>query len=312
MKYERYVVPAELEAAIREDPTDDARWSVLEDWLLEQGDERTEWMQAIKDGKTEHADWMRQVVTTQMLHIDSNKRDPLWLASAGCTWRATYIDGIHFDAPASTRTKLLARLLGYPTAALARTLRISADVPAHLADIFGLLATAACHATLRAVWFSAHWKPAAQQVTLDGNLLAPFALDELRFSDRAIRVTYAPALARLQRLQLVPGSADDLREVFERGGMPALRSLTLSVDTLAHRGWTEFAGLEGIFDGTAAPALEMIDLDARSPELRAEFLERLANSPLAAKLRSLQFRFCEVSRDDLPERHLAALGHLCV
>ena len=296
----------ELEAAIRDDPADDGRWSVLEDWLLEQADERAELVLLQKRGDDHGARRLLWAIGADLL---DNAALAVSVLGAS-TWRAGYLQRLYFEAPPSTRQRQLAHLLSSRAAALMTALQLTISEPAELAALPAMLAASRCKHTLRSLSVSAFWKPAAQQATFDAGALASLALDELRFSDRAIRLAYAPSLARLTRLQIVPGAVADVAELFAIDAFPQLRHLDLYLDILEFRGGDPLPALSRVFEREAAPRLETLNVRGASPELFGNILDRLADSPLGPTLKVLERNHAPVAADLLSGRHLRVLGNL--
>src|SRR5436305_9639107 len=69
-----------LEAMIREDPFDDARWMVLEDWLLEEDDPRAQIVLFEKEGDRTAAAAARDRLLPDLLGTDTLRFSGHWRA----------------------------------------------------------------------------------------------------------------------------------------------------------------------------------------------------------------------------------------
>jgi uncharacterized protein (TIGR02996 family) len=299
---------AALEDAIREDPLDDGNWSVYVDWILEHEDARAPWLRAQSAGDENEIKLFWELKSDLLESSDSYK-DPLAKSLGGSSWRACYIDLLRFHAPANVREALFAVVLAKRAASLARAMEITIDQTSDLTTLPRMLPAAPCARSLRRLLFACYWSPARQHALFDTEVLSALALDELRFTDRAVCVPFAEPLARLRQLAVIPGSVDDLLRLFD-GVHAKLRRLDLDVTILEVRGGDPLEGLGSLIAGDAAPGLEVLNLRA-SAEVFATFLDRLATSPLAKRLRSLEQDRVPLTERDLATWQQPLLGHLC-
>jgi uncharacterized protein (TIGR02996 family) len=268
----------DLEEAIREDPDDDGRWSVYEDWILEQEDERAAWIRAQKAGDEEASLKARWALGADLLGSKT-----LSTAIAGGEWRACFVDRIVVSV---IRGHVIDQLLAARATSLARAMRITIDYAADLARLLSQLASATCRRTLRRLAISAYWRPPTQEVTFDTAALAVLDLDELQLQDRAITVPYGPAFAKLRRLEVVPGRLADLEQLFD-GVFPVLRRLDLDLHTLEARQFDPVPAMARLLAGSVAPQLETLDVLCTDAVL-ARLHKALQKSALGKTLRVLE------------------------
>jgi hypothetical protein len=259
----------ELEAAIRENPDDDAAWSILEDWTLERGGLRARIIELEKAGKIEEARKATWELARDILGDDHE------LARLGVsfTWRAGYVLAVSVATKATSREGVLDRVFALPCTTLMRELRVDIDAIDELVSVTRRLAGR----PVRQLEINAFWKPAAQKATFEPRWLAPTVVERLQLFGRAIAVPYSRELARMRLLWLTPGAPGDLRDLFEHeNGLPNLGELALYLGTLEHRHGIRPELFTPLFDGRL-PALR--DLYARdaSAELQAALTRAAAS-----------------------------------
>lgn len=292
---------ADLEAAVRKNPDDEAAWGVLEDWTLERGGVRARIIERKNAGDEKGA----LEATWRLEEELFGERRAEFLHRVDTRWRAGYIETLWLKGR-SGHVATLEQVLALPCSALIRAVHSDVDDPGELPALLDVLS----RTTLRELRVSSFWKP-TERVTLEGSLLEPLTIERLHLHGRAMAVAWAPALSRLTALTLTPGAPGDLEGLFTRAAaLPALRRLSLHARTLEFRHPAEPGLFDAVFDATATPALERLELHDLSDGLRARVLERLATRPLLSRLEELCFGYQPFDASTAPELHRAAFAHL--
>jgi uncharacterized protein (TIGR02996 family) len=277
-----------LEAIVR-DHDDDASWQVLEDWLLETNDPRARLVRLEKEGE----DTTEAVAELEPVLL--GPEEVAWAIEAE-RWRAGFARRATIHAAATgygseTRYRTAAELREAVTAiakapalALVRdlTLRIEAFSEAVLAAI----AEAAPQIESLAVEYAT---PAAG---LSGASLAPFTrLERLRVKGPMVEVRDLAKAASLRHLELAL-TPRSVASVIAMNPLAELRSLSMVTGALLYPWHGVF---DRLFDGTCAPKLAELHLDAAPTSGNLDFLRDLALSPLGARLKRLSLAGAECS-----------------
>jgi len=286
-------LPPALEAMVREDPFDDARWMVLEDWLMEEDDPRAQIVQFEKEGDRAGANAARDRMLADLLGTDQ-----LDFVSE---WRAGFVQ----EAWLGHRTKrpaaltLLAQLLAAPAGRLVRQLTIEVIAPSQIVTIASQLAAAPCVRSLRVLTLSAasHWREAVVD-------LSALQVERLFLLGAPMRLVDGPQLARLRSLAFTPGHPDEL--AFSRGALPNVRELAINVHALDSRHRDSHHAFARLLAGAITPQLDQLVIDDASALFARRMFDALATSPLLAQLHSLALGDVRVDPADFG----AAFAHL--
>ena len=230
-----------LERAIAEDPFDEERWIVLEDWLLEQNDPRAILVRLEKAGRTAGALRVRRRLHYQLFGNDHAAIAPLVFAG---NWRAGYIREFHF---ASHIVEPLLALSFAPATRLCRALTLS--VPrTHVTAALGHMQVGLAH-VLSELTIS---NPHVEAPLLTPASLAPFP----RLGRLALRGAYFDApgeVPRISSLLLAPTRSDHVRlpALLEAMTFPDVRELVLDLANLG-----SLDGISAVTPASLAPVLE--------------------------------------------------------
>jgi hypothetical protein len=263
---------AELEHAIAEDPYDEQRWIVLEDWLLEQNDPRGILVQLEKAGRIAGAGRVYRRLYPQLLGPEH-----AWIAPRLFTsnWRAGYLRECYFTgetvdalcrAPASRLLRALTLLLG----------------PERVAPALRTLATAACAQTLHGLTLSNNH---VHIPTLDAGLLAPLS----RLRSLALRGAYIdpPAdVPRIVHLVIAPTRYDihHLDPMVTASRFPHVTELIVDLAFFAEPELPR-PSLVAMLDGRFVPSLARFEIRNGTRELAHEAIDILSASALLSQLR---------------------------
>lgn len=269
-----------LEALVRAND-DEASWQVLEDWLLETDDPRARLVRLEKAG--EDSNTARMELGPQLFASAH-----LAFVASGETWRAGFARTARI---AATDHALAARpLVQVPAFALLRSLAIRARE--------GVFVSAA----FEAAKFGAQLESLVLQYdgiqvgTLDTSILAPLSqLESLALAGGELQTVYAEYLGSLKVLDLAlaPRTVSGL---LRPGRFEALGSLTVRTGTLIYPWHGVF---DALLEGTCAPRLHTLHVEAAGTSASVDFLRDLARSPLAERLRTLTFAGTECSPEAL-------------
>lgn len=268
-----------LEAVIREDPYDDARWLVLEDAILEGEGLRAEIVRREKEGLRERAAILRGGLLANVL-------DPVW--------RAGYL----IEARVVASVAKLVEIVVSPAARLLRSLVFEMDA-AHQVKELSVLAALPCAESLRTLTLVGNWQPANRGVHVDADIFALMRLQRMFVVGRAMRVPHELTRTTLRAQMLVPATADEVNKLF-REVAPELRDLGIDARFLTS---IDFA--HTLFAARATPQLDQLRIAA--PQwLADDLLTAIAESPLLGQLRSLSIG----NRRVAPKSYGPAFAHL--
>lgn len=122
----KLVDASELERMVAEEPYDQDRWSVLEDFLLEQGDVRGELVALAKANQLAEEAQVRGLVMLQLL---GKKHQAISRALTTPSWRAGYVVECWIE-PVRSMPQICAAFFASPAARLLRKLDVWTDVHA--------------------------------------------------------------------------------------------------------------------------------------------------------------------------------------
>lgn len=213
----------QLEAAIREAPDDETRWVVLEDWLLEQPDPRSELVRLEKAGAAPTAGRVRSKLATYLFG-DREMKD----AVGADGWRGGYAKQAEVDVPADDPAGFIERFANAPAFALIRTLHLVLTSGADASVVLRTLARAPMVAGVEALIVNA---PTRHDVAIDAGWLEPFTrLQRVNFMKQG--ATYGPALERLSRIDMCPSTSELIALLDGEGRFEKLAQLNLFADVL--------------------------------------------------------------------------------
>lgn len=259
----------ELEALVRAAPDDEERWCVLEDWLLDQHDPRSEMVTHEKAGAAPSAGRIRSKLTAYLFGEGGRA---LKDAVGANGWRGGYAALAEVDVPAGDPT-WIQLFADAPAFALVRTLTLMLGSGRDANAVLEVLGKAPLAAGVQALIIDA---PKREGVAIDAALLEPFVLLE-RVNFMKEGVLYAPPLERLTRMDLDP-SVDELRALLVGDGRLAkLRQLHLGVvDNYTGSLLTLF---DPLIAQTCAPDLKLLIMTGlpygEKPDLEAAFAGRI-------------------------------------
>ncbi|MFO0740599.1 MAG: hypothetical protein U0270_32180 [Labilithrix sp.] len=262
---------------------DEASWQVFEDWLLETNDPRAPLVRLEKAGED---------ATSAYAELAPLLFGPLRHVVTGRGWRAGYaraaravLGGDHVEYTLSEA----------PALALVRELEL--EVRAGGEGALLAAATASASAAFGAQLEALSLDHLGERPgTLDAALLtALVGLERLRLGGAALTVIPAPVLARVRELDLAL-SPRAVVELLRAGRFDELRTLTVRTGTLLYP-WHD--AFESLLEGTSAPRLESLRLEASPTPASIDFLRDLSRSPLAARLRTLTFAGTACSPESL-------------
>lgn len=276
-----------LEALVREHD-DEPSWQVLEDWLLETNDPRAQLVRLEKaKERTVLAmlDLAPMLLGAEAAFIEAHE----W--RAGYARRASIIaareHGRYFERELKTDEEIAASLKAIadaPALGLVRDVTVRTEVPSGRA----LEGLAALGRSVESLAIEYRYPG----TIFDATCLAPFVhLDHLRVRaplDHLTGLASVPSLYSLELEVLPRGVADCVR----MNPLPELRSLTILTGTLLYPWHGVF---DRLFEGTCAPKLEELHLDAAPTSGNLDFLRDLAQSKLGARLKRLSLAGTECS-----------------
>lgn len=261
-----------LEDALAEEPFDEERWLVLEDWLLQNGDPRARLVELEKQALPT-AELLAKLAP-QLLGVDWAKlRENLYQQN----WRAGYLRECQFTGNGD----LIAALVAAPATRLLRSLMLTMHVDT-LDRAIGLFASAPCGRSLRILGLSS-WSE-SKALAVVGSTVEK--LPELRHLIlRGVYVNAPPRLAKLEALTLAPMrlGVKKLHDQLKHHRWPNVTTLTI-----------EFPDMHETEHETGLPASAiavMPDLKRLRllgvPRERAQAIERsVADRGLAVELRT--------------------------
>ena len=268
---------AELEAQIAEDPFDDTRWSVLDDWLLDQDEPRAEIVRAEQTGDPSAvAAAYRRLAPV----LFGERHESLARYVTSCTWRSGFARSLTLDPLDWPR---IDDIVATPAMSLLRELTLEhpfASAPTRSADdVLAAIALAPCRRSLRSLTVSSY-------ALFSASSLAPLQIDRLTIDPRlSSTLEYDPALARLRSLAIMPRTRMVLAALFRGVAFPELRELELTWNPEPLFAWTN-DDLAPILSAAATPRLERLVVHLPPSEYeRSRALVRLIDrSPLGARL----------------------------
>jgi predicted DNA-binding WGR domain protein len=279
----------ELERVVAEDAFDDARWQVLEDWLLEREDDaRAELVRFEKAGQRADEAEARGKVLPSLL---GPKHAAIAKALVGSEWRAGFLLAFRFHEPKRSSEALFAALLAAPAARLVRELELELELPIRAPALCTRLAMATCARSIRLLDITLT-SQADTPAELDGELLRNLVrLERLRVRAPELRLRNIGALPGLRALEVMLGSVDELRRLV--GESLPVNELTLDVRRIVWRDAPRLPNLTRplapLLARVNTPALEHLKLYCDAPQLVQELAEALRTSPLLPQLRTLSF-----------------------
>jgi uncharacterized protein (TIGR02996 family) len=304
----------ELEAHIRAAPFDEARWAVLEDWLLEQDDPRAELIRLEKSGARGDAAQERGRLAPLLLGQKVTA-----LHHQHGVWRAGYALECSLHVPKRKGEELVDAFIKAPATRLLRSLTLEGamgDFRRHL-EVLGL---GPFVKGLRSLTLElGEWEPPSAGIELDGKLLAAFTnLERLVIRGAAPPLVDIGRLPMLQRFEHRP-THDDMDALLAEDAFPRLKELVLDLELVGNEAYAR--------DGSEAPALSVDELRPLLDRKTAPLLETLAflrvrdatiattlralvGSALLPQLRSLAFGWAEVAPEVLRADYGRAFDHL--
>src|SRR5262249_25815059 len=139
----------ELEARVREDPSDEARWLVLEDWVLEQEDARAEWVRLDKDDRRGDAAEARGRAAPLPF---GRQHEGITRLMGNAEYRAGYVRACNFGIKRKSDLALFEALLVAPAVSVLAELDLDVESPKiRLVEILRALGGSAVAPTLRAL-----------------------------------------------------------------------------------------------------------------------------------------------------------------
>lgn len=293
----------ELEDAVAEDPYDEDRWSILEDWILEvETDPRAEIILLEKAGALAAAEQARDRLLAELLGAE---HEALARTLYARRWRAGYLRECH--------------IAGGPLAELARARATS------LLRALTITGVAEAHGPQLA---AAGFARALRRLTLSN-------VDGFAGNVRMVDAEHVAALPRLAHVEM--------RGVFAVGApLPQVRSAVLAFTSYTHEhvgpilAQVRFAALDQLVIDVRAPRVEPADLEASlsraalAPLVRGEVvpalrtlvisgapapvvrhaLDALASSPWARQLVELSLGSTPRPVESLAPRYGRAFAHL--
>ncbi|MDQ3364144.1 MAG: hypothetical protein M3680_01770 [Myxococcota bacterium] len=302
-----------LEDAVAEDPYDEDRWSILEDWLLqEETDPRAAIILLEQVGKVEEAARARDALLGALL---GTRHEALTETLFALRWRAGYLRECHFaELNGVNPTKLFEALATARAASLLRALVLSVhhkSVPA----ISVRLAAARFTRSLRRLTL-AGW---GEVPLIEAQFLAPLRrLRDLELRGMYVQCTPEHELASVRSLTLsvTPYDHRELPRVLAATRFASVDELVFDVGSLAGapadlQHVLAPRVLEPLLDGTVVAQTRRLEI--RGASLRRAvhpLLEILAKSPLLATLTELSLGEAPAAAAALRRRFNAAYDGL--
>ena len=136
----------DLEAAVAEDPYDEAAWTVLEDWVLQQDDPRAELVRLTKAKQRGDA---AQAHGEALPLLYGAKHAALSNAVMAPVWRAGHLVECQYHQPARSAEATTVGFFGSPAARLLRSIDLHLDRLRHLTAVMAAIAKSPCARSLR-------------------------------------------------------------------------------------------------------------------------------------------------------------------
>jgi uncharacterized protein (TIGR02996 family) len=272
-----------LEQAIAEDPLDEAAWTVLEDWILQQHDPRAE---LVRLGKANlHAE-EKAALEAAGPSLFGSRHVAMAAMIAYSSWRAGYITDCQYWERSRSDMALAPLFYQTPAARLVRELHLELyegpSFVAHLAAI----AQAPCRHTLRRI------------VLTPRGEAAPFTLPAERFAAIPQLGALEIGLGGCQLVGDAPIGVSSLSVELDTADVvsswvdrryPALRSIRIGlrlIDLPETRGGL-VERIAELFTPERLPALERLELHCNIHDTAQAVFARLANSELRPQLRDV-------------------------
>lgn len=262
----------ELERAIAEDPYDEERWIVLEDWLLEQDDPRAILVRLEKAGRVEGATRARRRLYPQLFGDDIGR------SLYRMNWRAGYLRECTYAGGDVAHLRTLSQA---PAATLLRAIKLSLGSDG-TRDAFAVLATAVFRTTLADLTVS--------NVDAGVPRVAPAALVHFtRLRRLALRGAYLTdgeaEVGRVRQLVLAPTRSDleHLEPMVKAATFPDVDELLVDLSHFAEPSLPRAAQLS-LFAGRFAPRLARFELRNGDARLARDVIDAIANSSLLPQL----------------------------
>jgi predicted DNA-binding WGR domain protein len=263
-----------LEAAVADDPFDEATWSVLEDWVLEQDDPRSDMVRAGKLGEKREEAEARGVALPLLF---GERPDPIYDAIHDATWRGGFLVECSYVEPLKHAQALSARFYEAPATRLLRTLAIQVERLARFAAQLPLIAAAPCARSLRRL--AVNRTREGQHTVLDITALAALRLETLAI-DAPFSQPHGTGTLPVRYLSLVFGSTESA-VAWCAQTFPALEMLRLELH-LTER--SVRADLAPLLEGRFAPAVQTVDVTC-SRDVFARVRDMFRDSALGARAR---------------------------
>lgn len=261
-----------LERAIAENPYDDAAWSVLEDWVLQQEDVRGDLVRFAKANQRADEAQTRGAAMPQLF---GQRHSAIWGALAHVKWRCGHVIECQYTEPARNPHGVSECFYAAPATRLLRSLDLHVTQLSRFARQMEYLRIAPCRHVLRRLTVSP---------TKDTNHAFIQHLDqlerlELLYLHAPMTLLRSPPPPKLRELTLGVGSAECLASWLVDRHYPALTQLVLRIG-YRPSARTIVDELAPLLAGTATPVLAKAFIF-----VAADFVEPLraavAASPLA-------------------------------
>jgi hypothetical protein len=257
----------ELEDALAEEPFDESRWIVLEDWLLQRDDPRAQLVILEKQG-ADTGPALRKLSPSLL----GDEHEALGEKLYQRDWRAGFLRECQYTGgPDPLRSFLEA-----PASSLLRSFTLTAD-PSEIDRTVGTFVQRRCVRSLRRLTLSS-WNH-------DGSdrRIACAGLDEMvqlrHLILRTVMVQAAPALPKLHALTLAPmrTSVVALTDQLAQIPWPSITDLTYEAPNM-HDAGVGLRSLLALVDEATFPALQRLDVVGLAPAEHELALPRLTEA----------------------------------
>ncbi len=246
---------SELEQIVAEDPYDNDRWSVLEDWLLQHEDDpRSELVDLAKQRQVAEEAQARGEYLPLLL---GKRHTAISRALIKPLWRGGYLVECGI-APQRAPTSVVEALLAAPATRLLRELSVIAT-PRALPELCSVFVQTPSSA-LRRLELASQVTRTRESVELDCDLLSSVSLRALIIRCATIRPNNLAAVPTLEEVDVCVTTVDDLHGVLQ-GSLPRLEALT--IHAIFDGDSPEDAMIEALrplVDGSFAPALRSLTM----------------------------------------------------
>jgi predicted DNA-binding WGR domain protein len=265
---------AALEAAVADDPFDDATWSVLEDWVLEQDDPRSDMVRAGKLGE-KRAEAAARGLALPLLF--GERPEPVYDAVHDALWRGGFVVECRYLEPPK-HTQLSKRVYHAPAMRLVRSIAIEVEQAARFAAQLSLIAAAPCARSLRRIAVS-RTRDTKRTVLPMSALAAISHLEALSIASPHLQ-PHGVVTLPLRHLSLVLGVRDCTLAWFAQA-FPMLETLRLELglDERSVR-----MDLGPLLDDRLAPKVQTVDVTCAA-DIFDFVSHRFRDSALAARAR---------------------------